>query len=78
MMTLETKAMTTAIAVQPEIIEGELLGGQNQKAISQRQADLFQEDVCEFGSDEEIIADWLQSKSAKTAKTYWSVIKQFS
>jgi integrase/recombinase XerD len=70
--------MTAAIAVQPEIIEGIIEGEENQNSLSQRQADLFQEDGCEFSSDEEIIADWLQSKSAKTAKTYWSVIKQFS
>lgn len=69
---------TAAIATQPEIIEGEIIPEENQNSLSQRQAELFQDDGCEFGSDEEIIADWLQSKSNKTAKTYWSVIKQFS
>lgn len=70
--------MPSAIAPREEIIEGIIEGDENPKALSQRQADLFQDDGCEFKSDEEIISDWLLSKSHKTAKTYWSVIKQFS
>ena len=74
--------MTAAIALKEttnsEIIEGIIEGEQNQNALSQRQADLFVEDVCEFNSDEEIIADWLQSKSHQTAKTYYYVVANAS
>ena len=67
--------MSSAISLQEsEVIEGIL---ENQNSLSQRQAELFQDDNCEFATDEEVIADWLQSKSEKTAKTYWSVVRQF-
>jgi integrase len=52
-------------------IEGVILPEQNRESLSQHW------DGCEFLNDGEIIADWLQSKSQKTAKTYWSAIKQF-
>ena len=52
-------------------IEGIIVPDQNQETLSQHW------DGCEFLNDGEIIADWLQAKSQKTAKTYWSAIKQF-
>ena len=67
----------SAIATLPETIDGELIVEENQNKLSQRQADLFTEDECEFSSDLEIIGDWLQSKAVKTARTYYSVIRQF-
>ena len=76
-MTMTNSAIAIKETTNSEIVEGELLVEENQKPVSQRQADLFTEDECEFSSDDEIIGDFLNSKSQKTAKTYWSTIKQF-
>ena len=67
----------SAIAPYKKIIEGELVSEENQEHLSQHQTDLFKEDECEFSSDGEIIADFLNSKAIKTATTYWSTINQF-
>jgi len=67
----------SANAIQNDVLEGEIVPESNPKPLSQRQPNFFEEDECEFANDDEIIADWLNSKSLKTATTYWSTIKQF-
>ena len=76
-MTMTNSAIAIKETTNSEIVEGIIEPEENPNTLSQRQGNLFTEDDCEFSSDLEIIADWLNSKSHKTAKTYYSVIKQF-